>query len=290
MEYFNRQYELTIGNTRTGKGVVITNLQIRFDITRSADNKKGSNAGSIEVINLHRDHLTILENKHIECTLKVGYVDIGIGQIFSGNVTSVKTVQQGTDFVTQLIVGEGYTTINHSKISTKVPAGKTKGDVIDTIIQSIPGASRGITAGANFNSPIVQGYVIQGTGKEALDRFARENALQWRIQNGVIDITTPTQVQANYRNTSVVLTPLTGLIESPYYTEVDNKESGNDKSKEYGLSFKCVMNHTILCGRTVFIDVGGITPIKGYFRVEHIRYSGDYFDGDWTIECIGKRV
>ena len=40
----NRQYELIIGDYQNGDGLLINNLQVTFDISKSSDNKNKTNS------------------------------------------------------------------------------------------------------------------------------------------------------------------------------------------------------------------------------------------------------
>ena len=93
----DRIYKLTVGDYKNGKGIEITNLQIRFDCNKSADNKKKSNSAAVEVFNLSQRSLQLLQSDFVSCMLEVGYVDTGLVMLFKGNVTSLNTTKQGND-------------------------------------------------------------------------------------------------------------------------------------------------------------------------------------------------
>ena len=48
----DRVYELIIGDYKTTAGLLINNLQVTFDISKSTENKNKTNSASIEVYNL----------------------------------------------------------------------------------------------------------------------------------------------------------------------------------------------------------------------------------------------
>lgn len=297
--YFRRIYKLTIGDYNKGQGILLQDHELQFDIVRTSDNKKGGNTATFSVYNLSKEDRTRLQSKFLEIAFEVGYVETDLTMLVKGNVTSVRTARNGVDIVTQLVVGEGYTSINHSKISTKVPAGKTKKDVAEEIIKSIPNANVGVLSGANLNSRIVQGYILEGTGKEVLDDFTKRNDLEWRYQNGTIDIADKDNIPNNYKDIAVVFSPYTGLLDSPYFTDVDQREQGDsadtastkDKKKSTGaVQFKALLNTHVVCGNIVYLDDDSTEVPVGYYKVTEVRYSGDFRGNDWCIECICNRV
>jgi hypothetical protein len=121
---YNRSYKLVIGDARTKEALEITDLQVSFDISKSSDNSKKTNSASIEVNNLSNDSLSILETDYPAALFYAGY-NGNLKLLFAGQVTNVSTRKSGTDRSTQLLMGTGYTELNHSTISKIVPPGKT---------------------------------------------------------------------------------------------------------------------------------------------------------------------
>ena len=55
---FQRVYELIVGDTASGEGLRLNDLQLTFDISKSSSNKDKTNSASIEVYNLYEEPLT----------------------------------------------------------------------------------------------------------------------------------------------------------------------------------------------------------------------------------------
>ena len=120
----SRRYKLTIGNYETGDGVLIEDLQVTFDISKSTNNKNRTNSASIEVYNLSEANVKLLDTDYPAAVLEAGYQDTtGVRRIFAGQVTHVGTRKSGTDTITQITMGSGYTTLNHQLLSEFAPVG-----------------------------------------------------------------------------------------------------------------------------------------------------------------------
>lgn len=117
----NRQYKLIIGNYQTTNALEIDALQVTFDISKSVNNKKKTNSASIEVYNLTDDQLKILDTDFPAAVFSAGYEDTGgVKRLFSGQVNNVTTRKSGTDRVTQIQMGSGYTELDLGSHNRKV--------------------------------------------------------------------------------------------------------------------------------------------------------------------------
>ena len=148
----NRVYELIIGNYQSGEGLLIKDLQVTFDISKSSDNKKKTNSASIEIYNLSDEHIRLLDTDYPAAVFSAGYLDTGgVKRLFSGQVTHVTTRKSGTDRVTQVTLGTGYTELNHQVLSEFVPEGQPPRLAAERLIRAI-GADRGVFNGTNLNT------------------------------------------------------------------------------------------------------------------------------------------
>lgn len=295
MQQFNRFYELTVGDYRTREGIVIRDLQLSFDISKSADNKKESNSASIEVVNLSAQHLKLLETSYPLATLKVGFQSRdNIRTLFSGEVGEVVTRKSGTDRTTQLILGSSYTELNHETISKIVPAGSTVGQVVEELLKTFPNIKRGNIIGTNLNSVLINGYPMSGTLRKELNRLATNYNLNWQIDNNTLSVSDSTRATTENFGTAFLITPRTGLIETPYYVSGKKGRASDDPESVQGVQFSMLINPEVPIGGIIKLQD---TAINGWFRTDTIRYSGAYRGGNWiqevyctSLEKITKKV
>ena len=64
MRFFNRRYLLEIGDSATGDGLSINDLQVQFKIKKSINNKDKVDKCSLKVYNLSDESLTYLETDY----------------------------------------------------------------------------------------------------------------------------------------------------------------------------------------------------------------------------------
>lgn len=277
----NRQYELIIGNFQSGEALLITELQVTFDISKSPDNKKRTNSASIEITNLSEDHIRLLDTDYPAAVFSAGYLDTGgPKRLFSGQVTHVSTRKSGTERITQITMGSGYTALNHQLLSEFVPEGQNPKVVVQKFVKAI-GADRGVISGTNLNNPIIGGYPLSGTPKEMMDDFCEKYACEWQLDDGVVYVHDKGRPNNENFEQAYVISKYTGLIESAYRVSGDRQRSKKDKVKKPGVQMKILLNPDIRAGDIIRLED---TLITGWFKVESLRHSGGWRSSAWYTE------
>ncbi len=295
-----RVYELIVGDYQNGNGLRITagipdengllneGLQVTFDISKMADNKKTKgNSASIEIYNLSRSQAALLEGEYLECKFSIGYVDQGPRVIVSGNVTDVTTRKSGDDRITTIRMGEGYTDLNHQKLKQMVSPGKTVGDVLDEIVKQMPGVARGSIVGTNLNNPIVHGWRLTGTPREMLKKVCDAHDLEYNVSGGVLNVSEVNGLLTKDVTLAPVLSPTTGLIDEPFYTSEDGRKHPKDKRRRRGVQFVCLLNTELLPGRIIKLED---TVINGFYRINASRFNGDFRGNPWYAEVMCSEI
>lgn len=279
----NRIYELVLGDSKTGDAVLISELQVRFDVEKSSDNKRKSNNATLEIFNMKDETLKKLETEFLRAELRVGYLDTGLTTILIGNVTQTKTVQNGADRVTQLQLGEGFVELNEQTVKGLAPPGTKVKDFLNDLLKKMPGVSKGAITGVNVNSEILYGYPYSGTPKQVLDELAEAYRLEYRLDRGVLSITDEAGLADPDKNKAFVLNENTGLVEIPFYTSGKQSLLKEDPKRRPGLQFKALLNPRIVPGSIVRVESKLIT---GWYKVKTAKYSGGYDDNEWFVECF----
>jgi len=283
----NRQYRLTIGDYKTGNGLLIEDLQVTFDISKSTNNKNRTNSATIEIYNLSEESLKTLDTDYPAAVFEAGYLDTGgPKRLFAGQVTNVSTRKSGTDIVTQIQMGSGYTELNHETLSDVVPPGNNVQDAIEKLRKAI-GADRGVYNGTNLNNEIIYGYPLSGTPKEMLDELAEKYQLDWQLDDGVLYVHDNDRAVTEQFQLAYVIAPFTGLIERPYRVSGDKRRSKKDKVKKPGVQLKILLNPDIKAGDIIQIEEG---LLKGWYKVDSIRHSGSWRGDRWETEIKGSSL
>lgn len=283
----NRQYKLIIGDSQSGDALEIDQLQVTFDISKSTNNKNRTNSATIEVTNLSEEHLKVLDTDYPAAIFEAGYLDTGgPKRLFAGQVTNVSTRKSGTDTVTSIAMGSGYTFLNHDTLSDVVPPGNNVKDAIEKLRKAI-GADRGVYNGTNLNNEIIYGYPLSGTPKEMLDEFAEKYQLDWQLDDGVLYVHDSDRAATEQFQLAYVISPFTGLIERPYRVSGDKRRSKKDKVKKPGVQLKILLNPDIKAGDIIQIEEG---LLKGWYKVDSIRHTGSWRGDNWATEIKGSSL
>lgn len=297
----DRVFSLTVGDYKTGNGLLIENprkdeqgylhsnpWQIKFDVSKSADNKRNNgNSAVIEIYNLSDDQIKLLESEYLELSFSVGYKESGAHLLVDGNITETSTVKSGNDYVTQLKIGEGYTALNHEQLASVVSPGKTVGDVLEEIRKQMPGVARGAYTGTNLNNPIVFGWRLKGSPKEMLMKLCEAQNLEYNLNNGVLNVSEENGLLSKDTGLAPVINAYTGLIDLPFYTSETGRKPKKDKKRRRGVQFQALLNTNIVPGKIVKLESKWIT---GFYRVNTARFSGDFRGNDWYVECFCSEV
>ena len=285
----NRVYTLIVGNPKTNDAFEISNeLQVTFDISKTTDNKKKTNSAAIEIYNLSREQIQLLDTDYPAAVFSVGYLDVGnIKRIFSGQVNHVSTRKSGTDVVTQLQVGSGYTELNHDILNEIVSPGQTVKEVAETLRKALPGVSRGVYNGTNLNNEILYGYPLMGTPKEMLDELGEKYGLDWQVDDDVLYVKNKDRPNNENFNQAYVISAYTGLIENAYRVSGDRKRSKKDKAKKPGIQMKILLNPDIKAGDIIKLED---TYITGFFRVDSLRHNGGWRSKQWTTDIKASYI
>lgn len=283
----NRVYELIVGNYKTGDGLLIKDLQVTFDISKSTDNKNRTNSASIEIYNLSEESLKLLDTDYPGAVFSAGYLDTGgVKRLFSGQVNNVSTRKSGPDRVTQITMGTGYVELNHQNLSDLVPAGNNVQDAIEKL-RVVIGADRGVYNGTNLSNPLIYGYPLSGTPKEMLDELSQKYQLDWQLEDGVLYVHNNDRPATEQFQLAYALSSFTGIIDSPYRVSGDRRRSKNDKAKKPGMQMKILLNSDIKAGDIVFVEEG---LLKGYYKVDYLRHSGGWRSDNWYTEIRGSLI
>jgi hypothetical protein len=278
----NRVYELIVGDSKSGDALLINNsLQVTFDISKSSSNKDKTNSAAIEIYNLSNESLKLLDVDYPAAVFSAGYLEIGMKRLFAGQITNVTTRKSGTDRVTQIQMGAGYTSLNHTVLSQLTAPGRTVKDVLEDIRKAIPNVSRGVFNGTNLNNPVIYGYPLMGTPKEMLDELSSKYGLHWQVDEDVLYVHDNDRANTENFEQAYVISKYTGLIENAYRVSGDVRRGAKDKSKKQGVQLKMLLNPDIIPGDIVKLED---TLITGWFKVDSMRHTGGWRDSGWYSE------
>lgn len=291
-EIYDRIYDLTIGDYRSGNGLRINSiedefpLQITFEVNKTSDIKhKTGNSSVIEIYNLNPDQEKLFESLYLDAQLSVGHRDgQGARLIALGNITSSSTVTRGTDTITQVQIGEGYVPLSFGRVSGNLSPGETVASVINTILASAPSLARGAITGSNLNNPVIHGWRLSGTVKEELDRITKAHGLEYNINNGIVTVTDLNKPTSRFVVDVPIINEFTGMVDKPFRITEQLRLGKKDKRIRHGVQVKTLLNPDFKVSTIVKIESDNI---NGYFRINSLRHTGSFRDNEWysEIQC-----
>lgn len=305
----DRVYSLIVGDK--DEAVEINNLQIRFNVSKSSDNKNKKNSAVVEIYNLSESRRKSLEKPYVQVQLKVGWAGEDLHTLFTGQVVNISNTKiksflsrrNGVDVITKLNIDEMYSTLNHKIQSKVVPEGNTVRQAILTLIQDIPEISRHEMNGENLERVLPDGYPLHGSPQQNLDRISSAYDLEWQIDQGVLYVSD--KFKSFMKDTSKVplIGQMSGLIDAPEFISNRDKRQrqsvkvkntdGEDKevepSKRSGapnkdsLKLRILLNPTLTAGSYFKLDY---PELSGYYRIDNIVHKGDFRGNEWYSEIV----
>lgn len=290
--FINRGYKLVIGDYKNdpNNATLIDNLQVTFEISKSISNKKHTNSATIEVYNLPKDVIALLDTEFIAADFSAGYYNTEIKRLFAGQVTNVATRKDRTDVVTQIKMGEGYSDLNYINLNKFVAPGKTCKDVYEEIRKNIPDVNRGVYSGMNINNPVIDGYPMSGNPKAELNKICQATDTDWSINNGILYVGDKDKGWMTDKNQALLISPETGLINYAYKVPASGSMKKQDPAKVAGVQFKANLNADLIPGAIVKI-VQDDKAIDGFYIINSVRFTGSWLNGDWVADVrCGKKL
>lgn len=280
----DRQYALKVGQGK-GTGFLIDNLHIDFKVSKGSDNKKKTNKATISIYNLSEAHQKYFEVPFVEVVLSVGYVGLGMFKLFAGQVTIAGTRKDGADTVTELQIDSFYTGLNNTRISKTAPAGSSVKDIIESVVKGMNGAVKAVFSGENIKKAFVDGYPMTGSPRQILTQLSEAFELEWQIDDQILYIQDVGTSYMSDKSKAYVISEVSGLIERPYFDNIEKQRGKGDKFKaaRKGVKLKILLNPAIVAGSIVKIDYGEFT---GFYKVERLTHTGGVYTDDWTTELI----
>lgn len=268
---FNRDAVLTVGGVRISAQDPKTQkpqpmLRFTFNITKTTD--PTPNTAEIAVYNLSASNRGLLTKKNVPVVLTAGYRG-NTSVIFSGELHTSFSTQQGTDWVTVFQSSDGGEKFKSARINVGL-----KGPV--TLKQAIKAAADalGVKPGnIDTKNPVrsikefVQGIVLSGKAEKQLAKLIRSAGFEWSIQDGALQVIAPDEFVDGPEQLSLEVG--TGLIGSP--------EAGEDGV----VKVKALLQPGLSPGRRIRVIS---RQISGFFKIEKNVTTGDTWGDAWHAD------
>lgn len=269
-ELFDRRVAVTIGPAG-GEGV---RLDERFNIEFLVKKTVGSELNSISctIFGLSDDTRSRIIRQNQVIQIEVGYAE-GPQLLAIGSVTRAVTEHRSPEIMTVIEAADGAKELRDTNISLSFDGPVSAQRVLDTIAGRFRFGRRQTGATAGLSSKYENGFSFSGPVRNALDSVTGKAGVGWSIQDGELQILDRFESSAGR---GVLLTPDTGLIESP--RKLEDSESESNRRKGAGYEVRSLLNPKIRPGESVVVRS---RDVDGQFRVDSVEHSGSIRGQDW---------
>jgi hypothetical protein len=289
---WKRNVEVLVG--KEGDGLLIRDLRIVFDITKTVD--EIPNSAVIKIYNLRPDNEQRVKNIFEDISVRAGYLDQE-RLIFTGSIKYVYRYREGKDYITEIEGGDGDQDYKVAVVNETLAAGTTDDHVIEKVTKSFKKTIKGTTQVSKKARR--RGKVISGNSRTVLNKLSIRNGANWSIQDGKLVIV---DVDKTLDDEAIVINSQTGMLSAP---EINDR----------GIAVKCLLNPQLQINAPIKLDNTSIKakrqkpqtlattrekkesvqqkPVErdadGLYKVIKLTHKGDNRGQDWysEIECIG---
>ena len=273
MPLFDRTVRVTVGPP--GKaGFALENFHITFDVVKT--DTSSANTCTVEIWNLAQESRDRIRETDDAIILEAGYVeDIGLQQLYVGQVTTVTHSFQPPDWITKITSGDGAQPLRETRVSLSYKSGTSVGTVLKEAMASFGLPQKGLPV---IPSEIYsQGLSYSGPSREIMDKVCERLGLEWSIQSGQIQVL---KKRGSTKDTAVLLTPESGLLRPPEPKNNKGQHLAGAAGKA-GFRVSCLLQPIIEPGRLVSVES---RTASGFFRVDKVTHRGDNLEGDFTTD------
>lgn len=260
--------------TQVRKAVEITDLRIQFSVEKHL--AKEPNAATLTVTNASKTTRSFLETKPLIVQIAAGYDGVA-RHLFTGDLRFAKSTREGTDWETELQLGDGDRAYRYARVSRSYKAGTS---VIVALREAaaalgldLPGP---ITTSPALATQFAAGVVLHGPARDELTKLLAPYGYHWSIQDGKLVILKDAEIRADR---AIVISADAGMIGSPEFGEPATK--GAPPS----LTVRTLLYPEVTPGGKISVES---KAIRGVFKVVRVVHAGDSHGDDWTTEIEAR--
>jgi len=269
--YFDRRASVTIGSPAVGPflgnpiaglgfridsatvdtlGKYAEGFRITFEVVKT--NTREPNTAKIQVYNLSQPTANQIDTRDDVVILQAGYGNV-VEQLYVGDITKAGTVRVGVDRITSIECGTAAKATRTGKLAESFSPGTPDKAIFAKAAEAL-GLPLGDIDGLSDDQE-VNGFSSTGRISDLLDKVVGKTGASWSVQDGALTVCPKKPVQS----TGLLLTPDSGLIQSPEKTDI-------------GVKFRALLSPSVAPCRIVQIQSENVT---GFFRVLKVTHRGD---------------
>lgn len=269
---YGRVLEVRIGK-RLLKG-----FDCAFTISRSLD--MFSNTASITAYNLSSETRKAIhaEVQGVDCEVRAGYAnDPELARFFRGNLRVISSKRQAADWVTTVESGDG-DVVSGTQVSKSYAEGFSIKGVVQDLVKEIKAESGNIVSAflGIDDKPLSGPLTVQGSANLAIKDSLEQLGLEHSWQDNAIQVLE--RHKALNGTTAVLLTPDTGLLDSPEIQGI------RGFIRVPIARVRSLLNANITPGRLLRVESSSWT---GNVVARKVTHTGQSWGGEWITDVEG---
>lgn len=273
--------------------------QLKCEFQTKATTETAIQIGTLVVYNMNAKTEKEIIEEGFQISVFGGYEEGQYGEIFTGDIVQIfRNRENGTDYRLEIIALKGMQSLFMNHVRSTIAAGSTPRDVVDAVAgQADKKVGVGEVSEELPDQPLPRGKVLFGTPAKYLrDLCTWNDAVYWEGEDGKLTVETVEQEIPADR--VLVLTPNTGLVGTPVYTD-------------QGIQIKMLLDARVKLRSMIKIDneiiqrqALQIDPSSGQqksdqlpqtaqfdqdgeYQVFSVEHHGDTWGDEWTTSVVG---
>lgn len=286
VQQYLRSYNLFINPVGENAPREISKLKIEFEIIKSTI--KYPNTAMITITNPNQNTIAALSEKDTEVTLNVGY-GTELSLIFFGKIVNVINTATSIERTVTIYARDGIQDWETAVFNKTFESTVSPKEVFDEVVKSFKEVFVAGTVELPKSFDNLRGMTLSGATKDVMQKILDKFNLNWSIQDNQLIVRD--ELQKFETQNAVVISPETGMINSPAVTEVgaDVTTLLNPQLLPYKVFNITSSNAEVTFGNLLFREVPR-TSGEGYYWIREVKFTGNSRQGDWHSEVIGVNL
>ncbi len=254
--------------------IVVRDLDVSFTCEKSLESEP--NTCTVIVRNFAPATRAEIQRKPLHIRLEAGW-DGNLETVFVGDLRYAESYSDGPTILTEMTVADGGRAYSHARVNRSFVRGSSALQVLqDVAAQMNLTVPKNASDAQELITQYAAGASVYGNASKQLTAVLKPHKMSWSVQNGRLQILRDGDTNSA---TAILISQDTGLINSPRYGEP------KEKGKPPVLTASTTLKPSVIPGCLIRVES---RDLRGSFRVERARHSGDTYQGVPTTEIEAK--
>ena len=252
------------------KAVEIVDLRVQFSVEKHLQSEP--NTATVTITNAARTTRSFLETKPLIVQIAAGYDGV-TRHLFTGDLRFGSSTKQGTEWITELQLGDGDRAHRHARVARSYAPGTP----VSTALRECAEAM-----GLDLPAPLVTspelatqfsaGVSLSGPARDEMTKLLAPYGYHWSIQDGKLVILRDTDVRADQ---ALVVSEDTGMLGSPEFGAPEKPDATPR------LTVRTLLYPEVTPGGKISVQSRAVT---GLYKITRVTHSGDSHGDEWVTE------